>query len=283
MTGKQIEDLKPKDAAGIEKAEGVLRPVLSHLLGPRNTNRPVKGELGPSRKVGEMSVYQWKWTVEADGRVVPLLGFSGPDKGVEEVEVLLTLPGGTAAALKADGTPIDLIAGLVNSGHGVTVPDLFTVYAPPPPPAGAKPAVEFFAGYNLSIPARRVQDLLVLLELRDHPKVDLIAVGDTAPVALLARALVPDRIDRTVIDGSALSAPPPIAETDANFLPHALRYGGLWPLASLGGTSPLLLHSLPEDNSPAWLTATFAAAGASDKLHIERAATVERIVEWLKR
>ena len=280
MTGRQMEDLKPKDAAGVKAAEAVLRPVLTHVVGERHLAHEYESKTVQPTYMSDIAIIQGVTTsTDHEKTTVRMTAFVAVGDARHLKGVIVALPGGSAAAVKSDGSPIDLVITLAKSGRIVLVPDLFTASRNEVKTAAS---VEFFTGYNPSATARRVRELLVLIDAKGDLKPDLIALGDTAPAALLARAAAPDGILHAIIDASALNNLTPTAETDANFIPHLLRYGGIWPLASLGGVSELtLLHTYA---APAWLEATYSAAGADDKLHIEKDdAKPEDIVRWLSR
>ena len=74
------------------------------------------------------------------------------------------------------------------------------------------------------------------------------------------------------------------SELDANYLPLIDRYGGIWPFASIGGKSPLTLYSKAETiEKPLWITATFKAAGAEDRIQFVPKTSDDGVVKRLTR
>ena len=102
----------------------------------------------------------------------------------------------------------------------------------------------FVLGYNRSPIAEQVCDLLDLIARvrRDHAgakSISLIATGEHAPAALLARALAGDAIDRAAIDLGGFDFDRVRKDDDPRLLPGALKYGGIYgfvPLCDFGQT-----------------------------------------------
>jgi dienelactone hydrolase len=289
MTGRQIEAMKPKDRAGIQAVERTLRPALVHILGGvgASDEQPDVDLIGPPQ-VGKIEISRFILTRVSEHRGVSFMFFSEPGTGLLGRAglgpVVLALPHGISDALNADGTPTKFVAALVQAGRHVVVPEVPGSRELAPPDASKPAAIEFVAGYNATWIARRAHDLLVYIDRKNADPMDLVGVGEAGKWCLLARAAATgDRIERTIVDASACELTGAQSESDANFLPHSLRYGGIWPLASLGRASPLYLHHVPSGVAPAWLKTTYDAAGASDKLHVEKGAKPEDIVRWLQR
>lgn len=293
MTGRQIEGMKPHDAGGMQAADQVLRPALLHMLGgmgQRHADRPtyfVKGEI---TKAGDVEIRRFQLLKQGDTGYVPVALFNPSASGLfvsrngsDRGHVVLALPNGIAGALNADGTPTALVSSLVAAHRSVLVPDVYGAAELQAAMQVQKPAVEFFAGYNPTVLSRRVHDVLALIDDNRQKNVDLVGIGEAGEWCLLARAVAGDKIDQTIVDASACDTASVKAETDENYLPHALRYSGIWPLASIGGTNALTLYHLSNDAAFEWLKASYDAAGASDKLHVEKDAKPEDIVRWLKR
>jgi len=101
----------------------------------------------------------------------------------------------------------------------------------PPYPGG------LVLGYNRSPLAQQVCDLLDLIaQVRrghDNASIDLIATGDGAPAAIIARALAGDEIDRAAIDLAGFDFDKVTKDDDPNMLPGALKYGGIYGFVPL--------------------------------------------------
>ena len=273
MTRRQIDALKPTDRASAKKADQILRPVLIHLLGGRNLEDVVienKAESMPSPVAFRRTRFLSR---KGQSRIVTVLNLAPSSATAVNFNLVLTLPGGIKSALNPDGTPIDSISALVKNGHHVIVPDLFGDGASGLSPASAQTDVEFFAGYNLSTLARQVQDLVMVLDANGRS--DLVGIGKTATICLLARAMAPDRVWKTKVDGSLVDKLLSERETDPTFLPHSLRYGGVWPLAALGYGDVNEIYLSNTQSAPPWLKsmhdAMFDPAKNAYTLHLMEA------------
>jgi hypothetical protein len=96
----------------------------------------------------------------------------------------------------------------------------------------------FVLGYNRSPIAQEVCDLLDMIAQvrRSHEgvkSISLIATGDGAPAALLARALAGDQIDRAAIDLAGFDFDRVENDDDRRLLPGALKYGGIYGFVPL--------------------------------------------------
>jgi hypothetical protein len=215
---------------------------------------------------------------EGDAQAIPAIVYAPAEFAAVTV---LVLPEGKKSAVNEDGTPRELLAALLGAHQAVMVPDLFGVGELK---EATKPkSVEFFAGYNRTALANRVHDILTAVKSGPPGKpANLVGVGEAGAWCLLARALAGDAIDHAVIDASACDLGSVKSEKDANYLPHALHYGGMWPLATLGAPAKLVLHHLAGNEAPAWLKAAYAAAGNPQNLRVERELSVEQIAQALK-
>ncbi|MEO2163705.1 MAG: hypothetical protein ABGY29_14395, partial [bacterium] len=101
--------------------------------------------------------------------------------------------------------------------------------------------------YNLPLLAHRAHDVLTALQYlaQEEPSrpVTLVGLGDAAPAVVIAAALAHTSLAQVLVDGAWDFDQ--IAELDdRNFLPRALRHGGLGAFAAL--ISPTTLHWLGE-------------------------------------
>lgn len=282
---KQMESLKPTDAASLEKCRAVIGPALHHMLA---TTLPaaadVSGELVSVARNEHFEMEKLLLSRKGDeARVPAVLLRGGKPKGICTI---IVTPEGKGAILNAKGDPTPLVAGLLGAGQHVLSPDVFQTgelrrASPATAPATA-PAVEFFAGYNRTPLANRVHDILTTIAYaRTRPgikQVNLIGLGRAGVWCLLARSLAADALTRTAADADHFDFAQIQHDTDDEYLPCALRYGGLWPLAGIAAPSDLLIAHAP---SPDWLRSTYRAAGAEQKLRTVDAMPTEVLLEWI--
>ncbi|MBN1443284.1 MAG: hypothetical protein JXA90_11300, partial [Planctomycetes bacterium] len=146
--------------------------------------------------------------------------------------------------------------------------------------------VGYTYGYNRTLIAQRVHDVLTAIafarSLPGAKEVRLVGSGSRSGGvwALLARAVSGDAVGRTVVEAD-LDALSVESFQDENFLPGALKYGGLPFFAALCAPGELLI--LGSGEMPDVALAAYRAAGAEAKLRsLEPAApALERMVDWI--
>lgn len=150
---------------------------------------------------------------------------------------------------------------LLTKGIGVLSADLFLSgeLAPAGAPAGGGAAVvkdqEKFAGYNYgynrSLLANRVHDLLTLIKFAQdrQPSAILVAAFDRAGLpAMLALGLADGAVSRASLDLAGVDFAQVRQTMDEGMLPGAMKYGGvhgLLPLLDSGRTEVWRLAAAP--------------------------------------
>jgi hypothetical protein len=133
--------------------------------------------------------------------------------------------------------------------------------------------------YNLPLLAHRAHDVLTALQYlaQEEPSrpVTLVGLGDAAPAVVIAAALAHTSLAQVLVDG-AWDFDQIAALDDPNFLPRALRHGGLGAFAAL--ISPITLHWLGE--VPPGIEALYASEGARVMGRDPENATA--ILDWLQ-
>jgi hypothetical protein len=189
---------------------------------------------------------------------------------------------GKAAIYDANVEPTELAKALVAKGHLVAAPDIFMTGTLSGPNPITTSKVEFFAGYNRTVIANRVHDILtdVAAARKVSEEVNLVGIDGAGPWVMLASALAGDAVKRTVVDANGFDFASVKDRGDVNFLPGSLRYGGLYNLAALAAPGEMLVINAGDLDTTA-LTAAYTAAGASTKCRIEKGKA--NMVEWLTR
>ena len=144
--------------------------------------------------------------------------------------------------------PIELVRDLLQRKIAVLSADLFltgeylasdeaALKQPGKPEYSGQKYGGFSFGYNRSIMANRVHDLLTVLGYargwKGTKSVDLVAVGDSGPVALLADALAADAVRRAAIDLHGFDFDQVQDDQSPMMLPGALKYGGVYGFVPL--------------------------------------------------
>ncbi|HEX2971880.1 MAG TPA: acetylxylan esterase [Tepidisphaeraceae bacterium] len=215
---------------------------------------------------------------------IPALLFV-PDKAIGSATVVI-LPEGKAGLLMRDDAPTPLLTTLLHKGHAVLAPNVFfTGELSSTTNPTTNPQYEFFAGYNRTILANRVHDILTAvgyLRSRDGIKtINLVGMGKAGPWCLLARPLAGRAIARSAADVNRFEFDQVKSFADENYLPGVLRFGGLWPLASLEGFDNLLVYNTVNAERPEYLKKVYPEA--LQTFRFEPAATTADVAEWITR
>jgi dienelactone hydrolase len=271
---RQMEALKPKDAASLERFRGVMGPAVEHMLATRMPagGDGVIGETIGSGSYNGGSITKLTLRRTEDRQAIPAILFESR-KAAAPITVLI-LPEGKKGALTDNAAPSEITAGLLGAGHAVLVPDVCGIGELAASNQSSKKAVEFVYGYNRTTMANRVHDILTAVGWATKPsgargRVNLVGVGKAGPWCLLARGLAGDAVHAAVIDCDGFDFTAVQSTSDTNYLPHSLRYGGIWPMAALGAPGRLVLYGMSSNPTPGWLRAAYDAAGATDQLRVE--------------
>ncbi|MGA2499879.1 MAG: hypothetical protein ABSH20_19245 [Tepidisphaeraceae bacterium] len=276
----QIGALSPRDAAGNTRVQQVLRPALRAMVAselpqagrPLGLKPPVEGKRA------------WRAEIQRPGgsERLPANVFL-PAKAPSAVTILLSDSGKDAfGKLERPG---DLVEQLLARGHAVIAADVFLTGELRPEKLPDWSKIEFIHGYNRSTIGNRVHDVLTLIaRCRTESgisNVNLVGLGKAGIWCLLARTLADDAVSHCVAETGTFDFDQVTSITDEQFLPPAMRYGGLWPLAAAGGTRPLMV--VGRETPPQWLAEVYKAAGQTENLKSNSKADNSQIVEWLGR
>ncbi|MFI5379477.1 MAG: hypothetical protein ACHRHE_09285 [Tepidisphaerales bacterium] len=273
----QIASLLPKDQAGITAMQKVLRPALKAIVAselpgsdrPLDLKPPVEGKRA------------WRTEIQRPGAAEKLpANIFLPERTPAALTILISDSGKDAFG-KLD-QPGELVQQLLAKGHAVIAADVFLTGELRPAKLPDWSMIEFIDGYNRSTMGNRVHDILTLVgACRGAGRnLNLVGMGKAGPSCLLARALADDAISHCVAETGTFEFDQVSSSTDEQYLPHALRYGGLWPLAAAGGTKPLMIIGR---ETPRWLADVFKAAGQPENLKSSSKVDNSQIVEWLGR
>jgi dienelactone hydrolase len=200
-------------------------------------------------------------------------------------------PAGKSALFDSPNRPASEPAYLLSRGNAIVCADLFlTGEANVPGVPTTKPTAAlssgqkyagFVYGYNRSVLANRVHDLLTLLAFaKGQPtakRLQLLAMRSTGPVALLARAMADETIDRAAIDLGEFDFDHVTDPMDPMMLPGALKYGGINGFAALCTHGKTLLTGARRDTESYSRIANSPAVS----LRVETT-THEDLVDWLE-
>ena len=181
------------------------------------------------------------------GEAVPIVSLTPRDWN--GVVVVWVHPEGKSSLFNENDHPSADVRRLLDAKIAVISADLFlTGEFKPAHPAGSaeyekQQYAGFLYGYNRSLLANRIHDLLTVISYARHwnqtKELDLVAFDRSGPAALLARALAGDAVRRAAIDIDGFDFHQLTDPLDPMMLPGALKYGGIagfLPLCQQGQT-----------------------------------------------
>jgi dienelactone hydrolase len=293
---KQIAALKPKDEASLAEYRRVIGGAVHVLLGH---GLPDTAEL-EFEKIGEADrggYVQFTGLLrnKLHGSELPVVSLH-PKQWNREV-VIWADESGKAGLFGSDGGPKSEVRALVDAGRAVVGIDLLyqgEFNADGQPPAKSRRVKNdrecsaFTTGYNHSLFAERVQDLLTLISfVKNHEhtpdRVHLVALDGAGPLAAAALTEAGAAVDRAAIDTAGFRFAKSTAIDDVNFLPGAAKYGDVPGFLSLAAPHELWLSGEGSE-PPAIVRAAYDAAGHGGRITTYRG-TEDReagaAVEWL--
>jgi dienelactone hydrolase len=254
-TEQQLERLRLQDSTTYTAVQ------LAALRAMCCTSLPVKGTTRATQfRVDQHDGYIiWRGTQTRNdsGEEVPLVAIV-PDKKSGVAVVWADLRG-KAALFESEGKLIAPAKKLLDHGVTIVCPDLFLTgewhlpgEKPTPIPRLPQkhhkdlPFQGFWLGYNRSVPAQRVHDLLSVIghlpNRKDVKEIWLLGVGDAGPVASMAAALAGPALSQVAVESRAIRFDRVTSPDDPLFLPGALKYFSRGGLSSLCRPSRQLIQ-----------------------------------------
>jgi dienelactone hydrolase len=286
---KQIEALRPKDAAGLKEYQRVVGTALRVMLGG---GLPAADEV-EVREVGdrfEADGAVWRRYLigrKGSGEAVPAVGLMG--KELDGTVVVWVHPEGKSSLWK-DGKLTPEARRLLDGKAAIFALDCFgTGELTPAKPFPIDAAFAGYTfGYNRPLLANRAHDILTAVAaVKGHEKtkrVHLLGIGKAGPWVVLARGLCGDAVARTAADADRFRFENVRTTADEMMLPGALKYGGLYGLAAVIAPGELFLHNHRGTGSGGYLKPAYEAAGAAGKLTRQSdPAPFEKVAAWLLR
>lgn len=180
---------------------------------------------------------------------------------------------------------------LVDAGYAVVTADLFgqgelTEEGKPlqsnPLVSNPRPFAGYTLGYNHSVFARRVHDVLKVVKWvqtveRQPDAVHVIGVNGAGPAVAVARGLAGPMIAMSAIDTQGFRFAGLADWKHVNFLPGAIKYGDVPAVLAMGPQQPLWLSG--ETEIPEILTTVNRASGKTKGLLQLNAGTADNVVD----
>lgn len=289
---RQMDALVPRDAAGLDAYRRTVGGAWDVMIG-RPMPKAVVGKERSTTQVGKFQridgwventaykevVFGRVWQpAENPRRAVLWVSAAGSTRfGETEAELpqelqLLASKGVALAACDVFGSGRPDAAGLLVESPKVKNPREFFGYT---------------AGYNHTVFAKRVHDVLACIAFlkSEGMTVDLVGEGPGATWAAAAAAIAGDAVARLVVqtDGYRFATIESIG--DVQLIPGAVKYGDLPGLLALSAPRPLRIAGERADGL-AVVQAAYKAAGSENLLAIDDAAQPEqflrRTLRWLQ-
>jgi len=280
---RQIDPLlRPADAATLQRSREVLGGATRILIG---RDLPAAGSCDFELTAKEEQAAHTRITgiirLRARGEEVPAL-FLHPSSWNGRV-VLWVTPEGTAGF---ETNPA--VSQLLDAGNCVAAIDLFGTTDPKvtenpsapfvtnanKPAEGWQLSPVYYYGYNDSLFARRVHDLLTAVSfVRHHPdwnvqKVAVAGMEGAGHWVAAARAIAGPAIDRCAVAASGFRFADLPSHWHADFLPGAVKYGDLTGLLVQSAPHPLWIQDADEPTATA-LRATYGVTNSTASLNLE--------------
>lgn len=317
LAQKQIDAVRPKDAASLAEFRRVIGGAFDVILGRRLDDvGTVKFDIKDKSDRG--TYFQMTGLVTREGQPASPLFSEANKGGREQLPTLFLHPkdwngqvvvwvgqNGKSDLLAADGSPTPAVAKLLESKFSVLAADLlyqgeFTADGKPIADqrmqgytggvGKGEPwtrAVAYTFGYNLPLFSLRVHDVLTLIrfvQTDEHKakQVHLVGLGKTAgPIAAAARVQAGEAIDKAAINADGFRFESLEKVTDPMFVPGAVKYGDVPALLALG--APGKTWIVADDSDAKAVKDAYTAAGQGDRLIVApKGSDADRAVEWLR-
>jgi hypothetical protein len=291
-----IAALTPRDAAAATRFTDVVGGAFSVLLGGGvASGDEVRLEERTTRRAGPDTVTTALLHRASNGAALPAVLWSrGSSKGV----AVWVSPDGKSSLAGAQGAPSSSVTRLLSAGYDVLGIDVLgqgelrslEARFDKVRLASERAHAGFTYGYNLPVPAERVQDVLTAVRLarqRAGPagRVVLIGSGEAAAWAAGARALAGTEVNRAVLDVAGFRFAHAARIDAPDFLPGAAKYGDVPALIALCAPGETwLADTRAEPGSVTLVTQAYRARGAAPQLTIAApGATIADAITWAVR
>ncbi len=229
----------------------VIGPAAEAIFGPLPGPTELSGEVLNDGMLGDVRLTRGWCTRAGDGTAIPwvMLWPHGAPQGVA-----IWIDGrGKHALFERSGAPIAPVRELLKQGRVVVTADVFLTgeYLPTELDV-ARPVNRSFAGYtfgyNRPLLVERVRDVLTVAAYAEQTTrarvVHWTGTREAGPWVLLARGLRGEEDSTTVVDVGGFAFTELTSLRDPNFLPGALKFGGVGGLLALAAPTRVELYGL---------------------------------------
>ncbi|GAB4139585.1 MAG: hypothetical protein Tsb009_08560 [Planctomycetaceae bacterium] len=243
VSEKQFEELIPKTKAVVKRYREIVGGAAEVMFGGRPDGSNMS-EIIESEKVEQHSNIRIKNYLilrKKENEHVPVVIVSPTGTKYVIKEVLMWIKDkGRMHIFDKNHKLTSPAQKVINTGRFLSTASLFDKFTSP-----NGNYVGYTFGYNYPLISNRVRDSLTIFApkwKKRNGKIVLAASGEVAPSVLLASGLIRDRLDKIIIDLNGFSFSKIKSTSDPNFLPGALKYGGIGGLAALAAPTELVIY-----------------------------------------
>ncbi len=309
---KQLDDLLPNDGPSLERYQDVIGQGIAAIIARRlPATKNVKLEVVTQRQRNDYRELVATLTYRLPPRQAIAANQAGKSSGIQEQLPLLllqpnspsqhvcvlALPEGKAGLLDDEDKALPPIRRLLDAGVTVCAADLLyqgeflkdgESHETTRRVENPREAAAYTFGYNPSLFAHRVHDLMSVIALFDQEayradRIDLVGIGEAGPWAAVACAQARQRVARLATDDADFR----FADIDnlhsPMFLPGAAKYHDLPGILALAAPKPLWLATTADTLPPA-IDAAYRASGKRASVTQFAGPDTEKlsaVVQWL--
>ncbi len=280
-TQQQLDRLVPHNRKSLGRYRDVVGAAIDTVVGGR-LPRPAAIDYEQLHKVekGDFLEIGGVLNIDTYGGQLPVL-FLYPKEWNQQTVIWLSEQG-KAGLYDGRGTLRDEIRALLDQGATVMGVDLlfqgeFLAEGKPAGPtrrvANTRQAAAYSFGYNPTLAARRVHDILSVISFvwnheTNPEKVSLVALDGTAPLAIAARAQARDAVDRLAVRTSGFRFATVDNIHSPLFLPGGAKYHDLPGMLAVAAPGELWIGGEGDKGDPL-LAAAYRAAGKPDAITLD--------------
>lgn len=263
----QMAKLAPTDAKSLAAFKGVIGPALRAMV-----NSELPKEIGIRKgplesKPDGVTMHRAVLGRKDEADAVATAGLI-PPKFTGEKVVVWVHPKGKASLF--DGAKIvPAVRAMCDAGYAVVGMDCFGVGEMAATLPVNKTFAGFTYGYNRSVLANRVHDILTVLAFTKFigaKTTHLVGWGEAGPWAVIARAMAGDAVTRLAVDLNQFRFESIKEEDDPMMLPGAVKYGGIPAFLAVAAPGEVLAYNHAGTMTGRLPRAAYAAVGAEAKL-----------------
>ena len=286
LSDAQLAALMPKDGASLKEFQRVIGTALSAMVTDALPKEIAVREGPLESKVDGLTVHRALFGRKGEKDSVPAVGVFGPKFTGAQLAVWVHPKG--KASLFENGKAAPPLKALTDAGWAVVAMDVLGAgeLAPEKPFAVDKGYAGYTFGYNRSLLANQVHDILTMVAfgktMVKAKSIAIVGCGTLGPAAVLAKALAGDAVTKLAADLNQFRFENITDTADPMMLPGAVKYGGLGAFLAVCAPGAALVHNHQGTGIGKVSEAAYTAAGAADKLTRSGEKLDDlKVIEWL--